>query len=244
LVVPTVLLGLFFVYPYLNVAPSRRYAHRRFDLSLMSVFCWAMFFLSYMGTPKWGVDTAGDQEIAQSLAPMEGVGPVRSLSFDSYVNGVYCTSDLDNDHQLPLVQWGATSGPVPLLPDTAQPVMCQAVPESMHGLMDRYVYLMERWGENLPNAVGILTVSDDQPDLKRVDIKIIWNTAEVNEAGRPVYDENGELKILMVESTYDENGNQQMGADGLPVTFLVPSVQSSGKTVYVSRWSDYQGGGH
>lgn len=86
LVIPTVLLIAFFVYPYLDVAKSRRYAHRRFQLSLMLSFIFVMWLLSYMGTAKWGVDTAGDQEMVQALAPMEGVGPVRAMPYDAWVN--------------------------------------------------------------------------------------------------------------------------------------------------------------
>src|SRR5690349_6651512 len=111
LVVPNVLLGMFLVWPYLDVAPSRRYIHRRFALSLMLIFILAMLLLTYMGTPKYGVDTAGDQEIAQELAPVEGVGPVRSLRFTDWVNGTYCTDDLNKDHQLPIVEWGAAAPP-------------------------------------------------------------------------------------------------------------------------------------
>jgi len=70
LVIPTGLLGAFLVWPYLDVAPSRRYAHRRLALSMMLLFITIMFFLTYMGTPKYGVETSGDQEIAQSLAPV------------------------------------------------------------------------------------------------------------------------------------------------------------------------------
>src|SRR5262245_33084659 len=90
LVVPTVLLGAFLVWPYLDVGPSRRYAHRRFALSMMLIFITIMLFLSYMGTPKYGVDTAGDQEIAQELAPVEGIGAVRLMAYDSWVNGTFC----------------------------------------------------------------------------------------------------------------------------------------------------------
>jgi quinol-cytochrome oxidoreductase complex cytochrome b subunit len=241
LVIPTVLLITFFIYPYLDVAKSRRYAHRRFQLTLMLSFIAAMLFLSYYGTPKWGVETAGDQEIVQSLAPMEGVGPVRAVVWDEWVNGTYCTSDLTRDHELSLVQWGAMQSAPALLPDTTQKVTCQAVPEgAMMYLMEKYIHEMERWGHDLPNAVGILTVSDAQTDLKRIDLKVIYNLPEVDGQGRAIRDENGEVKIKMVESNYDAEGKQQFDANGLPVTFMVPGIQATGKQLYLHRASEYQ----
>jgi hypothetical protein len=243
LVIPTVLLGMFLVWPYLDVTKSRRYAHRRFQLSLMLVFIWSMLFLSYMGTAKWGVDTAGDQEMVQAMAPMEGVGPVRAMPYEEWVNGTYCTSNLDADHVLPLVQWGEAVGSV--LPNTAQPVLCQRVPDGpMRRLMEEFLHQKERWGGDLPNVVGILTVSDFQPDLKRIDLRVIWNMAEVDADRRPIRDAQGSIRIRLVESLYDENGQQQLNEEGLPITFMVPGVQSSGKTIFVSRLSDYQGTGH
>jgi quinol-cytochrome oxidoreductase complex cytochrome b subunit len=245
LVLPTVLMIAFFVYPYLDVAKSRRYAHRRFQLSLMLSFIFIMLLLSYMGTAKWGVDTAGDQEMVQALAPMEGVGPVRAMPYDAWVNGTYCTSDLDRDHKLQHVQWGATMPQPMLYPDTSREVLCQAVPEGkMRQLMEEFVHLKHKWGKDLPNVVGILTVSDYQRDLKRIDLKVIWNVAELGADGKPLRNPDGSIKIKMVESLYDVDGKQELDANGLPKTFIVPAIQSSGKQVFVHRFSEYQGVGH
>jgi quinol-cytochrome oxidoreductase complex cytochrome b subunit len=244
LVVPTVLLVTFMIWPYLDVSPSRRYAHRRFGLSLMLLFITAMLFLTYMGTPRFGVDTAGDQEVAQALAPVEGVGPLRELPFDAWVNGTYCTDDLTKDHALPIVDWGAQQPPVPLYPDTSQPVTCQAVPEGrLRDLMQTYKDLMVRWGARLPGAVGILHVQDDQKtqnsaqDLKRIDIKIIWYLAALDANNQLQYetgpDGKQQVKLQTVERQIDANGNKA----------VAPVIQTSGKIVFVNRLSEYHGGG-
>ncbi|MCC7207636.1 MAG: cytochrome bc complex cytochrome b subunit [Anaerolineae bacterium] len=245
LVLPTVLLAMFIVYPYLDVGRSRRYAHRRFQLGMMLVFIWIMLFLTYFGTGKWGVESAGDQEMVQAIAPMEGIGPIRAFPYEEWVNGTYCTDDLDNDHPLPLVMWGQPPRVSDPLPNVALPVICQRAPDGpMRSLMERFMHEKERWGADLPNVVGILTVSDAQTDLKRIDLRIIWNTPEVDENRRPLRDENGNIRIRMVESMYNDQGQQELDDQGLPVKHMVPGILTSGKTLYVSRLSDYQGGGH
>ncbi|MBX3061464.1 MAG: cytochrome bc complex cytochrome b subunit [Anaerolineae bacterium] len=241
LVIPTGLLIAFIVYPYIDVAPSRRYAHRRLVLSMMLTFCFVMFLLTYMGTGKWGVVTSADQEIGQELAPMEGVGPARALPYDEYALGTFCTDNLDQDHQLPLVQWDAVRASTDtLLPDTTKPVMCQAVPEGgIRELMEDYQHMVEKWaGGKLINTVGVLTVQQVQPDLKRVDIKVIWNTPEVDAAKNPIRNDDGTLKMVMVDSSFDDQGNK------LDTPRQVGQIQASGKTIFISRLSEYQGGGH
>jgi hypothetical protein len=239
LVIPTVLLGMFLVWPYLEVGVSRRYSHRRFGLSLMLMFCWVMFLLTYMGTGKWGVVTSPDQEIAQEVAPMEGVGPARAIPYDEMVPGTYCTSDLDRDHQLPLVQWdGAAASTV--LPATTTPVTCQAVPEGkLRDFMERYEHAVHKWADGeLINTVGIFTITETQPNLKRVDIKIIWNVPQLDESKNPIKNDDGTLKVTLVESNYDAQGNK------LEAPRMAEAIQASGKTIFIHRFSEYQGGGH
>lgn len=240
LVIPTILFATFLIWPYLDVAPSRRYAHRRFGLSLMLVFCSAMLFLSYMGTGLWGVATAADQEIAQKLAPMEGTGPVRTMPYDSWRNGTFCTTNLEADHPLRLVQYGSAYNG--LYPDTSKPVTCQAVPEGdMRHLMEEFVYEMDTHGETLVNGVGIMTVMDAQPGLKRVDLKFIWNVPEMD-GEEMVRNPDGSIKLLMVESEFDANGEKTLDANGLPTKHIVPAIQTSGKTVFLHQNSEYTGG--
>ncbi len=84
IIVPTIIFGLLFVFPYLDLTPSRRYAHRRFMLTVAAVTVLAWTILTYMGTPWYGVDTSADVEVAQELIPQEGVGPVRAVPFEEW----------------------------------------------------------------------------------------------------------------------------------------------------------------
>ncbi|HVO42425.1 MAG TPA: hypothetical protein VMT34_07370, partial [Aggregatilineales bacterium] len=246
LVIPSVLLGLFFIWPYLDVGTSRRYTHRRFALSMMLLFITGMLFLTYMGTPKYGVETTGDQEVGQNLAPVEGVGPVRALAFEDYRNGTYCTDDLDEPHALKLVEWGAAPLPVPLYPDTSVPVMCQPVPDSMRGLMEEYQSQISSYDDKLPNMVGILNVMDWQTGLKRVDIKMIWNVPDLD--ANKNLQKNADGSIKFVQKQYqvpelDANGLPRRDASGNITGSLTPvtaaAVSSSGKTLFLNQDSEY-----
>lgn len=251
IIIPTILLGAFLVWPYMDVAPSRRYAHRRWTLSLMLTFCAVMFFLTYMGTPKWGVETAGDQEMAQSMAPAEGAGPVRAMTYDDWPKGgtfTYCTDNLLADHQLPITFWDEIAPPVPLLPDTSKPVTCQAVPEGkIRDLMEEYKGFVDHFGAKLPNVVGMLTISDnqvtnnDQTNLKQIDIKIIWNTPELDANRNLQHNEDGSVKLHMVMADHDMLGNQKTNDTGQVIQVSVPGIQDSGKTVFVDKQSEYFG---
>lgn len=84
IVAPTVIFGLLFVYPYLDLTPSRRYAHRRIALTFGMLFMLGWTITTYMGTPFYGVETSGDVEVAQELIPQEGVGPVRAVPYDEW----------------------------------------------------------------------------------------------------------------------------------------------------------------
>jgi quinol-cytochrome oxidoreductase complex cytochrome b subunit len=253
LVIPTILLGLYFVWPYLDVTPSRRYAHRRFALSLSLLFITAMLFLTYMGTPKYGVDTAMDQEIAQKLAPVEGVGPLRAVPYDQFKAGTYCTNSLEKESKLAIREQIAPSLTAPRPDSFNNEITCAPIPESspeFKAVLDEYERLIEEGQAKLPGAVGLLTVSDDQTvnvgatNLKRLDIKIIWNVPETNDKKEILRNDDGTPKLKMVTmevADTNPDGTPKLTDSGLPVmkTITVPAVTSSGKTIFVNKASEY-----
>ncbi|MGJ3240234.1 MAG: cytochrome b [Anaerolineae bacterium] len=95
---PTVVVGVFAVMPYLDVTPSRRYAHRRFMLTLVMVTISAMTILSYMGLPEFAVSTSAEAEILHELTfePAHShVGVARTIPYDQLVAGGYTTVQID-----------------------------------------------------------------------------------------------------------------------------------------------------
>jgi hypothetical protein len=118
----------------------------------------------------------------------------------------------------------------------------------MRELMEEYVKLMEKWDTKLPNAVGILTVSDNQTtsavsadssqpvvnsNLKRIDVRIVWNIPELDANGQVPKDANGQPKTKIANRVVDDKGTK---ADA-------PAIQDSGKQVFVDRLSDYHNNG-
>jgi len=251
LIFPTILLMLFMVFPYLDTTPSRRYAHRKFALSLSLLFLASMLVLTYMGTPKYGVNTAADQEIVQTLAPVEGIGPLRAVAFDQMKVGTYCTDNLDANHALTIKEQNTPAATAPY-PDTTNAVTCLAVPAGeLHTLMEQYQKLVNaHHNDQLPNAIGLLTVTDNQVNdnnannLKRLDIKLLWDVPAVDKSKVTLRNADGSIQLNTISMDTPEtnaDGSAKMNADGLPIIdkVTVPQVATSGKTLYVNRASEY-----
>jgi quinol-cytochrome oxidoreductase complex cytochrome b subunit len=88
-VLPSIIGAFVLAVPYFDIGPSRRYADRKVGITVGLIFSAVLIVLTFMGTPRFLVQTSGDQEILQNAMPMEGVGPVRAVPFDDLVNGTY-----------------------------------------------------------------------------------------------------------------------------------------------------------
>jgi len=101
IVFPTVVIGVLAVMPYLDVTPSRRYAHRRIMLTVAALTVSVMTILSYMGLPEFAVSTAAETEILHHLTfePAHShVGIARTVPFDQLVTGAYTTAQFEGDN--------------------------------------------------------------------------------------------------------------------------------------------------
>jgi ubiquinol-cytochrome c reductase cytochrome b subunit len=223
LVIPTILFLFLLVMPYLDVGKSRRYANRRLGLSLAMLAVAGFVILSWMGSPEYGVDTSGDQEIAQDLAPMEGVGPVRAIPFEDLVPGTYHTVAMDDEAAAVSLtsQFEAEGRDMTRFTVSAVPEDAEGLLEVMH----EFDHLFDVWGQELPNAWGMLIVEDAQEDLRRVEIYIEWDTPQIDADGNILRDESNTILVQL-----DEDGEANR--------------TNSGKAVYVHHDSGYFGGGH
>ncbi len=223
LVIPTLLFLFLLVMPYIDVGKSRRYAHRRLGLSLSMLAVAGFVILSWMGSPEYGVETSGDQEIAQTLAPMEGVGPLRSIPFDELIPGTYHTLALDD-----AAAAASLTARFEAEGRNMEMFTISAVPEDaphLLSVLESFDGMFDTLGRDLPNAWGVLYIQDWQTDLKRIEIYIEWDTPLLTQNGEIARDAQGNILLEL-----DENGN--------------PIRASSGKAIYVHARSNYFGGGH
>ncbi|GAB1421720.1 hypothetical protein MASR2M15_19020 [Anaerolineales bacterium] len=95
---PTVMIGALAMMPYLDVTPSRRYANRRWMLTLAMMLVTFVTILSYMGLPEFAVSTSAEIEILHEITKEPAhnhVGPMRTVPFDQLVAGAYTTIQIE-----------------------------------------------------------------------------------------------------------------------------------------------------
>jgi ubiquinol-cytochrome c reductase cytochrome b subunit len=156
-ILPTVLLLAFLVMPYIDVGSFRRYHKRRVAISLSLVFMTTLAVLSWMGTPRFLVQTSLDQEIFFELAPSEKTGPIRAVPYEELEAMVGTPLSVDDyEEQLP-----RSSG--------------------LWNVMREYEQFVDEARETppekggLPNAEALLIVSQLQPELVGVTLRLTWD---------------------------------------------------------------------
>ncbi len=156
-IIPTTLLLAFMVMPYFDVGPVRQYGKRRLAISMSLLFIVFIVVLSWMGTPAFLVQTSLDQEILFELAPSEKVGIVRAVPYDE-LEGLLGTAVSVDDYE----------GTIPRSSQLWQ-------------VMRRYERLIEHARHvpaadgGLPNAEAFLVITQLQPDLVGVTLRITWD---------------------------------------------------------------------
>ncbi len=155
LIAPGILTGLLVAIPYIEVGPSRRYGDRRVGLTLGMVFVAAMAMLSYMGTPRFLVNSSPDQEIVAELLPQTHPGPLRESDWTQLTAGTYTAANWEQ-------------APTPTL-------------KSLLELYEEEVHTAEN-GTRCTRAANCLTapegqmvIEDWQTDVKRITFRVIWD---------------------------------------------------------------------
>ncbi|MCB9437786.1 MAG: cytochrome bc complex cytochrome b subunit [Anaerolineales bacterium] len=200
IVIPTILFGLMFVFPYLDMTPSRRYAHRRFMLSVAALTVFGWVILTYMGTPWYGVETAADIEVAQELIPQEGVGPVRSVPYDEWQANI---TAFNNDEVIWLQEidalkatgdetaYDAAIAPYSIAIQEEQVIIrgeeviawddfdkefTEEYPELGHVIEEYHTLMYKTYAddEGFQNPIGYLSISQKQHNLVRVYLLITF----------------------------------------------------------------------
>ena len=149
---PGLLLVLLIGIPYLDRNPSRRGRDRRVAIISGVVAGVVMIILSWMGTPYYAVQGAPAVEIVQELMPEEGTGPVREIGYAHLPLGAYDTRTN---------------------PETEDEEFNHILHE-----FEASIKAFEEKDASFNDAFGILTVSQEQPSLKRITWDIKWLSPE------------------------------------------------------------------
>ena len=235
---PGILLGFLMVVPYIDLNPARRFAQRRLAFSISFLMLTALVVTSYMGLAEFGVATAPDQEILNELTfePAHNhMGLLRPVSFDQLATGAFTTREFgggaehgpagvaafndmlqqngEMEHLLEHLETQFLS--LPTLRFT--PVPANA-PELVH-VLEEFALLLQAEQVELLDSWGVVIITPNQGNLKRLDVVINWQEVEIV-GGKPVLDDGG-------------NPIPVFHDDGTPVR------RTSSKHVFINEQSGY-----
>ena len=240
---PTVALGGLALLPYLDVTPSRRFAHRRFMLTIAMLLISLTTILSYMGLAKFAVKTSAETEIVHELTfePAHSkVGVGRTIPFAQMIVGAYTTAQFHGHEGMSatevLTEVNAEvieNGQFTQLTDELKvqklsanqlPLRFRTIPfeESpvLMRVMEEFEHHLETAPHELPNVWGALIITDNQRGLKRLDWVVSWDSVVI-EGGDVQLDEDGNpLFVYETKSipVLDSDGNPMLDDFGEPLT--------------------------
>jgi len=179
-ILPGVLLVLLMLIPYLDPNPSRRVRDRKIAIISGIVAGVVMIIWSWMGTPQYAVQGAPAVEVVQELMPEEGAGHVREMGYKHLPLGAYLSltkAELEKRLGAEGAQAILDTGAIPLdqLPESDAEFA-----ELIHEF-DEGIFTWEEKVADFNQAYGILTISQEQPSLKRINWKLFWLTDDGEE---------------------------------------------------------------
>ncbi len=224
IVFPTVVIVFLLVVPYIDVTKSRRWAHRRFAMSVAMILLSALVVLSYMGLAEFGVINSADVDIIHhmTMEPAHNhVGILRSVPYAQLTPGMYTTRQFDAENSgeylsvvnafteeidsgaidvegQPLLNWLDVTQHLPLSALNFRPATSDN--GDFYHVLEEFHHEIEVNSNELLNGWGAIIVTEQQPGLKRVDVVITWDTIEL-EGGLPVLDADGNPILVL-----DDNG--------------------------------------
>ena len=262
---PTIALGGLALLPYLDVTPSRRYAHRRFMLTIACLLISVTTILSYMGLAKFAVQTSAETEIVHELTfePAHSkVGTGRTIPFDQMIVGAYSTAELHGHEGMSAADFIAgfnaetqANGQWAQMIDELQrqhvggnqlPLRFRAIPvdeaPKLLQVMQEFEHHLAAETVELPDAWGALVISDNQNGLKRLDWIVSWDSVQI-QGGEVMTDDDGAPIIIFASeevAMLDADGNPMLDDAGAPMMQQQPLLDEAGEPVAVRRiFSDH-----
>jgi quinol-cytochrome oxidoreductase complex cytochrome b subunit len=240
IIFPTIYLVFLAVWPYIDTTPSRRWAHRRVALTVGLALMSVTVVLSYMGLSEFGVINSADVNILHHLTmePAHNhIGKLRPVPYDELTPGIYTTRQFEaeagdtanvvNAFNVEIEENGTRAFAQDYLqiqnhlelPSAMTFTAFNDTGSDLFPVMEEFYHELHEAERELYNGWGGMVVTEPQPDLKRVDLFIVWQEVQM-QSGRPVLDNNGSVQPIS-----DEAGN--------------PVWRISAQTVYIHRDSQY-----
>ncbi len=262
---PSVALGALALLPYLDVTPSRRYAHRRFMMTLAMLLVSATTVLSYMGLAKFAVQTSAETEIVHELTfePAHSkVGTGRTIPFDQMIVGAYTTAQLHGGEGLSaseiIAEFNAetqANGQFTQMLDELKnqhvganqlPLRFRTIPEDeapkLLQVLEEFEHHLAQEPAELPNVWGALVITDNQAGLKRLDWVVSWDSVLI-EGGQVMMDDAGDpIMIYATEQVamLDDAGEAMLDDNGAPMMQEQPMRDEAGNLIPERRiYSDH-----
>jgi len=169
IVIPTIIVLLLIAVPYIDRNPHRSMWRRPWAVGIGMISVIALIVLSYMGLPRFGIETDPATRIVQDMAPEEGVGPLREVPFEQLQPGVYTVNETSTRNMCPQLDFG-----------------CPEFEAFFTEFSDRINEAVEEG--KLSESQATLSVENWQQDLKKTTFQITWiENGESQSYEHPVY---------------------------------------------------------
>lgn len=196
---PGIVFGALTFLPYIDTSVSRRFAHRRVMLSVGFILISLTVITSYMGLPEFGVPVIAEQLIVHELTmpPAHNhMGKLLPIPFEELPVGAYTTRQLEAEAGNAAAAVAAfneeiemTGLEATLLADlqtthhlgitSLQFTTVPADAGDLYNVLGFFNDELHHYSSRLPNATGLLIVTQNQENLKRVDAIIVWPSGEI-----------------------------------------------------------------
>jgi quinol-cytochrome oxidoreductase complex cytochrome b subunit len=176
LVVPPGLVILLMAIPYIDRNPSRLSSKRPFAIAWGLAWVFIMIALSFMGTPRYGIETPPATRIVQDLAPEEGEGALREIPYAelSQAQGIYVVGqDYDGDLCPDLFYQPDLNNPENVV------IGCPHLTAVFEEFSEKLLAAQE--DGKLPDLNAALYVEQFQPQLVRVTPHVEWTDPTTGE---------------------------------------------------------------
>jgi ubiquinol-cytochrome c reductase cytochrome b subunit len=158
IILPTIMIAVLVGLPYLDRNPYRSLFKRPVAVGIGLFAVLGIVTLSYMGTPKFGIETPAATRIIQDLAPQEGEGPLRAIPFDQLQAGVYQVNVNKPADMCPNLDYG-----------------CPQL-ESVFNDYTNRINAAAKQG-SLPDVNAVMIIEDWQQGLKKITLRINWKVS-------------------------------------------------------------------